>query len=235
MDPKQRLQLNFGGGYGNERNYDPSNSRVFPTTPSTFPQPVFGNQVGTTPNAYAQQGQSPYAGSSGVGYFPQMNDNRNPGYGGQQYQQYNQQNLASPQPAYQQRQGGYAQSNNNNDPTSGLAHQFSNQNLGPPPRQNNPYGRQPSPNSRFYSNPQQHGQQRGPTGYAPNQRTPPPALSPLSGPPDTSNTLMLSEDPPEKNPDKYAQNVKQRNQVLRTSVNAFFSQNIIRARERNAR
>ena len=233
MDPKQRLQLNFGGGYGNDRNYDPSNNRVFPTTPSTFPQPVFGNQGGNTPNAYTQQGQSQYGGASGPSYFPQMNENRTSVYG-TQYQQYHQQNLAAPPQTYQQRQGGY-NPNSNNDPTSNLAHQFSNQNLGAPARQASPLGRQPSPNSRFYPNSQQHmGQQRAQGGYNSSQRTPPTLLTPPGQDP-SGRGPPPGEEPPEKRPDRFSQNVLKRGHGLHTFVEAFFRENITRARERNVR
>ena len=223
MDPN-RLHLNFStGGYNNERSYPASNENVYPTTPSTFPQPVFKNQPGKAPNEYqSPQVQSP-AGFSGVGgYF--MNPGYQASYGQPhqvQYQgQYQQQGLSSPQPSYQQRQGGYT----SNDPTSGLAHQFSNQNLGSVPRQGSPFGRQPSPNPRPR------------TGGANGQQNYGSLLAPSV--PSSSNHVQPSsspEEPPEKNPEKYSANVGKRGQGLHVLVEAFFKENITRARDRNLR
>ncbi|KAL9634245.1 MAG: hypothetical protein Q9164_004210 [Protoblastenia rupestris] len=230
MDPKKRLQINFQG-YNTDRNFQPSNDRVFPTTPSTFPQPVFGNAGGSTPNANAyanNHAQSPYGNQAG-GYFSQysqpqqpMSTYQNQGQG--QYQnQFQGQNLAAPQPAYQQRQNGY----NMNDPTSPLAHQFANQNLGAPQRQGSPFGRQASPNARLYSNNQQAGlqQSRGQQNVLtpPAQDTAGRSLSPTI------------EEPPEKNPDRYSSNIVSRGQNLHAFVETFFKENITRARERNKR
>ena len=239
MDPKQRLHLNFGGGYNTDRNYEPNNTRVFPTTPSTFPQPVFGSQGVSTPNTYTQQGHSPFAAapSSSGGYFPPVNENQRPVYQ-QQYQNYQpqQHNLAAPQPSYQQRPGGGY--NANNDPTSNLTHQFQNQNLGSPARQGSPFGRQPSPSSRLYSNTQQP-QGRSQQSHASNQRmaqTPPATLlTPPGLDGGVRSTQQSNEEPPEKNPDQYSSNIAKRGQGLQTFVTAFFTENIGRARDRNAR
>ena len=237
MDPRQRLHLNFEGGYNTDRNYQPNNTRVFPTTPSTFPQPVFSNQAASTPNAYPQQGHSPFAAApnSGGGYFPPVNENPRPLYQ-QQYQNQpsQQQSLAAPQPSYQQRQGGY---NANNDPTSGLTHQFQNQNLGAPARQGSPFGRQPSPNSRLYSNTQQP-QGRTQQSHASNQRmaqTPPATLLTPPALDSGRSGQQLNEEPLEKNPEQYSSNIAKRGQGLQTFVTAFFTENIGRARDRNAR
>ncbi len=237
MDPKKRLQLNFQG-YNTDRNFQPANERVFPTTPSTFPQPVFSNQGGTTPNTYANtQPQSPYGAQQG-GYFSQYNNQtqqpvsqyQNQGqvqYPGQ-YQQ--QQHLAAPQPVYQQRQGGYT----SHDPTSPLAHQFANQNLGAPQRQASPFGRQPSPNPRLYANTQQSQlqQSRGQAGHQARPGHASPSPSTLSG---ETLSPMIEEQPPEKAPDRYSSNVTQRGHALHSFVETFFKENITRARERNKR
>jgi protein-serine/threonine kinase len=37
-----RLRLNFP--LGNQQNFDAANARLYPTTPSTFPQPIYGTQ-----------------------------------------------------------------------------------------------------------------------------------------------------------------------------------------------
>ncbi|CBX92868.1 hypothetical protein LEMA_P055740.1 [Plenodomus lingam JN3] len=130
QQPSNRLQLNFGfgGGDRNNQQYQQDAGRAFPTTPSTFPQPVYPNQAGQQEVWGAQQ---PGPGNSnsfngGGGYF------MNP-YQQAQYQQ-QQGNL--------QAQGGqrFDQSAN------GLAQQLSHQHLGGSGRSGSPYGRQPSPN-----------------------------------------------------------------------------------------
>ena len=228
IDPKKRLQINFQG-YNTDRNFQPSNDRVFPTTPSTFPQPVFGTAGSTTPNASTfgnSQGQTQY-GAQGGGYFTGFNQTQQPmptyqGQGQYQTQYQGQQGLAAPSAAYQQRQGGYSM----NDPTSPLAHQFANQNLGTPQRQGSPFGRQPSPNSRLYTNNQQSSLQQS--------RSQQSLLSPSHG--SSGQSLSPSSDePPEKNPEKYSTNVASRGHALHSFVETFFKENIARARERNKR
>ena len=221
-----RPHLNFGAGNGfnTDLSYQASNDHVYPTTPSTFPQPVFQNQPGQVPRDYlGSQLQSPTASgySNGGGYF--TNNQFQPQYVQQQQHQqsqyptqYQQQGLQSPQPSYSsQRQGGY----NTNDPTTGLAHQFSNQNLGTSQRQGSPFGRQPSPNqlSRQASASQQsYGSHLTPTMSS-------------------SSASSQPEDPPEKNPDKYSPNIVKRGTGLHVFVEAFFRDNIDRARDRNYR
>lgn len=239
LEPKQRLQLNFQG-YNTDRTFQPANERVFPTTPSTFPQPVFGNQGATTPNAYVNaQAQSPYAaqqGQQGGGYFPQYNQNQQStspyqaqGQGAYPTQ-YQQQNLAAPQPSYQQQR---LPAYNLNDPTSGLAHQFSNQNLGAPQRQGSPFGRQPSPNARQYANNQQA--QIQPSRSPQNIQRPYLSTPPLQDPNGQNLGGPTTEEPPEKRPEKYSANVGKRGNGLHTFVEAFFKENISRARDRNTR
>ena len=226
MDPN-RLHLNFGaGGYNNDRNYPASDGNVYPTTPSTFPQPVFkNNQPAKPPNEYGQaQVQSPAGYGGNGGYFVNppyqtpYTQHQQAQYQGQ-YQQ--QQGPSSPQPSFQQqqRQGAYA----TNDPTSGLAHQFSNQNLGTVQRQGSPFGRQPSPSQR----PRTGGANTQPN-YG-NHLVPPV--------PTTTNQIQPSstDEPPEKNPEKYSSNVAKRGQGLHVLVEAFFKENITRARDRNLR
>ena len=227
MDPKKRFQLNFQG-YNTDRNFQPSNDRVFPTTPSAFPQPVSGYSGGNTPNANAygsNQAQNPYGTTNG-GYFAGYNSNQQQVSGYQAPNQYQtqyqgQQNLSAPQPSYQQRQAGYT----TNDPTSPLVNQFANQNLGAPARQASPFGRQPSPNQRLYTNNLQSQQSRNQTNL----------LSP-SGRDSPGATLSPTyEVPPEKNPEKYSTNVVSRGQGLHSFVEAFFKENITRAKQRNQR
>lgn len=226
MDPN-RLGLNFGGGgrggFNNPQNYLANDGRVFPTTPSSFPQPVFPTQGGQMPNEYVNsqvQTSNAYGGQSSGGYFvnapsyqPQYSQNQQA-----QYQnQYQSPNLQA-QSSYQQRPA-YA-----NDPTSGLARQFSNQNLGSNQRQPNPFGPQPSPSNQRSRNAGGPGQ----NNYS-NHLTPP--ATGADGRPEPEP----SQRPPERNPDKYSQNVQKRGQALHASVEAFFKENITRARERNLR
>ncbi|KAL9614255.1 MAG: hypothetical protein Q9204_008845, partial [Flavoplaca sp. TL-2023a] len=220
-----RLRLNFGGaggGYNNARNYQPSDGRVYPTTPSTFPQPVFpSTQPSQIQTDYANgQVQPPgvYGAPSPAGYFnsPMAYQSQ---YGQQQNNQYQSQyqapNLQAPQSPYQQRPP------YNNDPTSGLARQFSNQNLGSNQRQPSPLVRQPSPNNQRPRN--AAGQSHNTYG---NHLTP--SINGTSG-------TESDERPPERNPEKYSSNLQKRGQVLHASVESFFKENISRARERNIR
>jgi protein-serine/threonine kinase len=218
-----RLQLNFGtGGYNNDRNYATSDGNVYPTTPSTFPQP-FKNPASKTPTDFhPPTGQSPAGYGGGGGYF--MNPSYQPTYGQPQqpvqYQgQYQQQASANPQSSYtqQQRQGGYPP----NDPNSGLAHQFSNQNLGSAQRQGNPYVRQPSPSQRPRTG-----------GAQPHYGS---LLSPSMPASNNQSQEAVVDEPPEKNPEKYSSNVGKRGQGLHVLVEAFFRENITRARDRNLR
>lgn len=248
MDPKKRLHLNFGGlgggTYNNDRNYTPSNERVFPTTPSTFPQSVFQGSHPANDYVGAQVQQNAYAGQ-GIGYFPtgayqaQYSSPQSPyaqsqgQFQGQYQNQYQQQNLAAPQPSYQQRQTGY----NSNDPTSGLARQFSNQNLGTPQRQASPLNRQPSPSPRFFPNGQQaQGQQsRNQQSYMSNSQSQSSLLSPSTAESSGQSLSAPIEEPPEKTPEKYSKNIIKRGHGLHALVEAFFKENITRARDRNVR
>lgn len=227
MDPN-RLGLNFGGGvrgaFNNPQNYPASDGRVFPTTPSSFPQPVFPTQNGQVPNEYVNsQVQNPnaYGQQSPGGYF--MNGpSYQSQYGQNQHAQYQNQyqspNLQTPQSSFQPRPG-YA-----SDPTSGLARQFSNQNLGSNQRQASPFGRQPSPSNQRPRN----GAGSAQNNYG-SHLTPPATGADGKSEPDPNQR------PPERNPDKYSQNVQKRGQALHASVEAFFKENITRARERNLR
>ena len=251
IDPKKQLHLNFGGmggvsGYNNDRNYTPTNERVFPTTPSNFPHSVFPG--GQAANDYiGAQVQSPYGGPNG-GYFPsggyqaQYSQPQTSYQQPNQYQyqpqpQYQQPNVLAPQPSYQQRQTGY----NGNDPTSGLARQFSNQNLGTPQRQASPFARQQSPSSRLYQNAQQNQGQlpRNQQSFTSSQSNTSTTLTPsLSNGSLSGGSLYGAppeEQPPEKNPEKYSSNIAKRGQGLHSLVESFFKENISRARDRNVR
>ncbi|KAL8950311.1 MAG: hypothetical protein Q9222_003655, partial [Ikaeria aurantiellina] len=227
MDPN-RLRLNFGGaggGYNNNgRNYAATDGRVFPTTPSTFPQPVFPTQGGQMPADYLNvqnQQANGFAAQQNGGYFVNSQSYQ-PQYGQQQPTQYQNQypspNLQAPQSVYQQRPG-YA-----NDPTSGLARQFSNQNLGSNQRQAAPFARQPSPSS-----------QRPRNGAGPGQSAFGSHLTPPATGADGRAEPERDERPPERNADKYSANLHKRGQALHASVESFFKENITRARDRNVR
>jgi protein-serine/threonine kinase len=119
-----RLQLNFGFG-GDRNNQFQDGGRAFPTTPSTFPQPVYPNNAGQQEVWGTQQQGNGY----GAGYFqnsyPQAQYQGQPG--------------SVPAPHLQQR---FEQGAN------GLAQQLSHQHLGGSGRSGSPYGRQPSPNQQ---------------------------------------------------------------------------------------
>ena len=228
MDPNNRLRLNFGAGaapgYGNDHNYAANDGRVFPTTPSTFPQPIFPTPAGQQQPANDYLGtqlQSPggYGAQSPGGYFPPTFQQQQYGQQQQQPQYANQyqHSIQSPQPSYQQRPG-YP-----SDPTSVLTRQFSNQNLGPQ-RHGSPLGRQPSPSG-----------QRNRTGTGQGQHTYSSHLTPPIAGADGKAEAQEEEKPPEKNPDKYSPNVVKRGQGLHALVETFFKENITRARDRNLR
>ncbi|KAF9740833.1 Cobalt uptake protein cot1 [Paraphaeosphaeria minitans] len=115
-----RLNLAFGFGGAGER------QQQYPTTPSTFPQPVYPNQSGQQEVWGAQQGNG-YAG--GNGYF--MSPYQQAQYQGQQG------NLQAPN------------AGRFNEAANGLAQQFQQQHLGGSGRSGSPYGgRQPSPSQQ---------------------------------------------------------------------------------------
>jgi protein-serine/threonine kinase len=122
-----RLQLNFGFGGGDRNNqYQQEVGRAFPTTPSTFPQPVYPNQAGQQEVWGAQQQGNGNGMTHGGGYF--MNPYQQAQYQGQQG------NLQAPG------------SQRFDQSANGLAQQLSHQHLGGNGRSGSPYGRQASPN-----------------------------------------------------------------------------------------
>ena len=205
--PQNRLQLNFG--FNNDRNFAAEQGRAFPTTPSSFPQPVYPNAAGQREVWGTQPSNTGY---NTAGYFA-----NNPYH--VQYQQAT--NMQSTGPYRQQYDAA----------TNGLVHQFSHQNLGGvTPRSASPYARQPSPGSRPKTagsatpSPQQshHQQQYG------NYLQPGQVMSPApNGDED--------EEPPSRNPDQQTENVVKRAKVSTEQVGAFFKENVGRARERNKR
>lgn len=159
-----RLQLNFGfGGGGGDRNqYNQDAGRAFPTTPSTFPQPVYPNQAGQQEVWGTQQQQQQAYGNNG--YFM-----------GSPYQQQ--------QAQYQSQQGNLQAPNQQRfeQAANGLVHQLSHQHLGGNARSGSPYGRQPSPSQgRPRTGDRGHGQygnylgQHAPRQPSINDEEPPP-------------------------------------------------------------
>ena len=213
-----RLRLNFQ--FNNQDNYDASNARVYPTTPSTFPQPIFANPqqdyLGTlnSPNSLAALHNGGYFMNNASPSQQQQQQNQ---YHSQQYQfQQQSNNLQSPQAAYQIGSRPYA---NANDGTNGLIQQFSNHDLGGAPRAGF-LNRTPSPaNPR----PRTAGENRQPQQpYGAHLAQPMPSRSP-------------KEEEEQPNPRKYSDNVLKRGTAAKQLVNSFFQENIERARDRNSR
>lgn len=220
-----RLYLNFGNN--NER-LAPSD-RAYPTTPSTFPQPVFssapagGQQLQAGGAQPAQQSQ-PYPGAasgfSHAGYFPQS----------QYPSQYAAAQLGSHTSDYAtaNTNAGYSQaragaSATSNDPNTGLAHQFSHQNLGGAARAP-AYGGQRGPtSSQRPRTAGAAGQQAGAYGSYLN------APLPSQGPQPEFQTA------PERNPDKYGPNANNNQKKCSQLAADFFKDSVKRARERNQR
>jgi protein-serine/threonine kinase len=243
MDNRLHLNFNRGepgaAGYENDDTYQASNERVYPTTPSTFPQPVFQNQAQANSEYLSGGTQSPTGGyPGGANYF--SNNLYQAQYAQPQPQQQQQAQQQQQQQQHQQQQGQYSnqyqqgitpQSQrqgglNTNDPTTGLARQFSNQNLGSSQqRQLGPFNRQPSPNTTS----------RPRTGDLRSQQSYGSTLSPSLVQPGGLGQSGAMEDPPEQNFDKYSSNVAKRVVGLHVHVQAFFKDNISRARERNTR
>src|ERR1700753_574265 len=129
QQPQQptRLQLNFG--FNNDRTPG-ADGRQFPTTPSTFPQPVYPNQNGQQEVWGAQQSNTGYGAAS---YFMS-----NPFQ-----QQYNPQTANVPSAPGKYRSPPAQPPAAYTDATNGLAQQFAHQNLGGnTPRSASPYARQ---------------------------------------------------------------------------------------------
>lgn len=209
MDPNgNRLHLNFGN---NDRL--PVNDRAYPTTPSTFPQPVF-----PPPNAQQNQGglqpqQQQYAaGYAPQAYFNQPGAAYPPGYPAQAVNN-----------DYAHAQNGYYQARSNtpgtNDPNTGLAHQFSHQNLGGAARV---APRGPSPSQR----PRTAGSQPG--AYTNYSNAPP--LPTQTAPP-----VNEFQSAPERNPDRYGTNANSNQKKCSQLAADFFKDSVKRARERNQR
>jgi protein-serine/threonine kinase len=203
-----RLFLNFAG---NSDRFQ-QNDRAYPTTPSTFPQPVFPQGQGQ-----AQQNSNhpyPTAPHAPAGYF--MNNPYPP--------QYPQQAQTSQFTSSQQTSNPTAYTPRNNDPTTGLAQQFSHQNLRDAGRAS------PQPTRGPLA---QRPRTAGATGQQPSYNSymsaPMPSLS------SSQQYLPEFQAVPERNPDKYgplAQNNQKRCAQLAAD---FFKDSVKRARDRNVR
>ncbi|KAI1651547.1 serine/threonine-protein kinase cot-1 [Daldinia loculata] len=204
MDPNNRLYLNFNS---NER-LGPSD-RQYPTTPSTFPQPVFPTP--SQQHIAAQQPQAPqqYAG----GYAPQGNY-----FAPNPYQAPADYGSAQATGAYQPR----SNTPGTNDPNVGLAHQFSHQNLGGAGRGGSYGTRGPSPGQR----PRTSGSSSQQPGY--NYANAPPVPGQGSRQPDFQPA-------PERNPEKYGLNANNNQKKCSQLAADFFKDSVKRARERNLR
>jgi protein-serine/threonine kinase len=216
-----RLYLNFG----NSGDRLQANDRTaYPTTPSTFPQPVFPGAPGQPQNAagggQSSQQQQPYAngGYAPQGYFMQNQ------YAAAQFQT-SVQDYGAPAGQNQPAAYGQARSNTpgtNNDPNTGLAHQFSHQNLGGAAR-GAPYApRGPSP------------AQRPRTAGAPAQQS---SYSSYLNPPVPTQPSPRVEfqQAPERNSDKYGPNAHNNQKKCSQLAADFFKDSVKRARERNQR
>ena len=209
MDPNSnRLQLNFDS---NQQRLPLPNDRAYPTTPSTFPQPVFSPPTGQQPQPGA--------------LHPQQQP-----YGAQQYAApgYFVQNQYAPQyaaPPHDDRNAAYQPRSNTpgNDPNGGLAHQFSHQNLGGAAR-NAAYARGPSPSQRPRTA-GSSGQQPSYNSYA----NAPPVPSQSAAP------VAEFQQAPERNPDRYGSNANSNQKKCSQLAADFFKDSVKRARERNQR
>ena len=205
-----RLQLNFGNA--NER-LSPID-RTYPTTPSTFPQPVFPppGQAAQQPYAGGIQPQQP---AYGAGYPPQtyFSQNQYPAqYSNQQHNDY----------AHAQNAVGQARSNTPgaNDPNTSLAQQFSHQNLAGGARgQYNARGPSPSPRPRTAGS---SGQSYNSYVHAPMPTQPPAPVAEF-------------QQAPERNPDRYGSNANSNQKKCSQLAADFFKDSVKRARERNQR
>lgn len=217
-----RLHLNFA----NERLQLP-NDRAYPTTPSTFPQPVFPppGAAGQQASTAASSQQQSYAAGGGSyaqapqGYFAQGNYPAGQYPAGQATTTYDYNNAPNPNAAYQGRANGPAPT----DPNTGLAHQFSHQNLGGAARAA-PYPPRGPGSAQRPRTAGATGQQPGP--YAGYNNIPLPSQVP---------SQASFQAIPERNPDKYGSNANSNQKKCSQLAADFFKDSVKRARERNQR
>ncbi len=216
-----RLYLNFG----NNNDRLAATDRTYPTTPSTFPQPVFQGQAAG--QAAAQQGQQQgyQQGYQQGGYFP-PNQYAGAGYSSQVGAQAAADYSSAGQGAYGQARSAATPGGTNNDPNTGLAHQFSHQNLGGgggAAARASPYGaaRATPPGQR----PRTAGAQGQQAGYGYMNAPPMPTQAPAE----------YFAPAPERNPDKYGPNANNNQKKCSQLASDFFKDSVKRARERNQR
>lgn len=202
-----RFYLNLG-------ETSPQDPRWFPTTPSTFPNPVF-----PTPGQQAQYGQQqpPYStGNAPSGYFMS-----NPYPSAYPAQPPSSNYHPSPQAStpYQQRSAAPS-----NDPTNGLAHQLSHQNLGG--GRQSPYGqRQNSPSQR----PRTAGATGQQAGYGSYLSAPMPSQMPQQ------QQWPEYQTAPQRDPDRYGTVTHNNQKKTERMASDFFKDSVKRARDRNVR
>lgn len=221
-----RLQLNFG--FQNNPLFGSEPGRVYPTTPSTFPQP-FPNSQGQQElwgaSGQPQQQQPLQQHSLHQQTQPQSGFNQQGYFANNAYPSSLQQHasLPSPSAAYRTPQG-------YQDATNGMVHQFAHQNLGGSNQQRaqSPYARgPPSP-----------GIQRPRTGGATT-----PAQSQYGSHLGThshqhqqnSQPSLYDDEPPVKNPERFSTSISNRTKLQTELVSSFFKDSVERARDRNAR
>jgi protein-serine/threonine kinase len=194
--------------------------QAYPTTPSTFPNPIFPSQGQGAQQGQGQniQQQQPYStGYPPSGYF--MNNQYPAAYPQQPPAAYQQSSQAQ-QSVYQR--PAPAQTN---DGTNGLVHQFSHQNLGGAARAS-PYGsRQPSPSQR----PRTAGAPAQPAGYGSYLNAPMPSQA------TQHQNYPEFQAAPEKNPDRYGAYAHTNQKKCASLAEAFFKDSVKRARDRNVR
>lgn len=215
-----RLYLNIGN---NNNRLGAASDRAYPTTPSTFPQPVYPPQPGQP--APAQQKQQ-YGYGQHPAYFAPTQQQQ------QQQQQYPAGYQGQAMPSHHQdfAQGAYRANNApggaSNDPNTGLAHKFSHQNLGGAAQSGGYGSRGPSPAGM------QRPRTAGGAGQAPNYSY---LNAPMPGQPGSKPFYPEFEAAPERNPDKYGSNANNNQKKCSQLAADFFKDSVKRARERNQR
>jgi protein-serine/threonine kinase len=199
------------------------NDRAYPTTPSTFPNPIFPPQGQQAQQQQPQQASNQQYGNqfAPAGYFQN-----------QQYpSNYPQQPPTTYQPsshAVPQQQNTYQPRVNPNqaDATNGLVHQFSHQNLGGASRQ-----------QQYSSRPGGGGSQRPRTAGAQGQQHSYNSYlnAPMPSHPSQQRNWSEFESAPERNPNRYSQAVTVQQKSAINLAETFFKDNVARARDRNVR
>lgn len=216
-----RLYLNIGNS--NNR-LGAASDRAYPTTPSTFPQPVYPPQQGQPPQSQQQQQkQQQQYGYGQPGYFVPNQ---------QQQQQYPAayQGQAMPSHHTDFAQGAYRSNapGASNDPNTGLAHKFSHQNLGGAGQSAGYGGSNRGPSPAGMPRPRTAGGAGQAPGYG--------YLSaPMPGQPGSKPSYPEFEAAPERNPDKFGSNANNNQKKCSQLAADFFKDSVKRARERNQR